>query len=80
MAPLYAFLAVVAAFVAVARLKPALLGPPWLRAVAWVALIIAGLAVVDRLWGTVEAYGVYLAGALVVSFLVDRALRPRAER
>lgn len=75
---LYAFLAAVAVFVIAARLRPALLGPPWLRGAVFVALVVIGLAIVRRVWGTVEAYLLYLACAIAVSFLVDKALPPRA--
>lgn len=78
MEALYLFLAVAAALVLVLRLKPALIGPPWLRAVIWVVMVITGLAIVHRIWGTVEAYALYLAGGIAVGFLVDRALPPRA--
>jgi len=56
--------------------RPGLMGPPWLRAAIFVVLVIAGMAIVDRLWGTPLAFGAYLAVCLLFSALIGRGLPP----
>lgn len=76
MVAIWSLLAAAIVMTVLAWTRPGLMGPPWMRAVIWVAMVIAGMAIEDRLWGTPLAFGVYLAVCLLFSALVGRALPP----